>query len=188
MTTTNTNKNRTDTRKMSTAAFLLTAIAFISSSALASVDSINVFAAAPSNSSSSMTSINQTPIFTSSTVNESLATSTVDATGAKSYSGNFTGAGDGIHNAAGTAKVVALGDGSKILRLENFRSTNGPNVHVYLSTDKRPSDYVDLGKIKANNGNQNYNIPNGTDLNKDRFVLIWCKDFSVLFGSAELRI
>jgi len=84
------------------------------------------------------------PIFTSSTVNESLPTTTVIATGAKSYSGNFTGAGDGIHNAAGTAKVVALGDGSKILRLENFRSTNGPNVHVYLSTDKRPSDYVDL--------------------------------------------
>ena len=65
MTKTNTNKNnqknRTDTRKkMSTAAFLLTAIAFISSSALASVDSISVFAAAPSNSSSSITSINQT--------------------------------------------------------------------------------------------------------------------------------
>jgi len=130
------------------------------------------------------------PIFTSFTVNEPppIAT-TVHATGAKSsLSGNFTGAGDGIHNAAGTAKVVTLGDGSKVLRLENFRSTNGPNVHVYLSTDKGASDYVDLGKIKANNGNQNYNIPNGTDLNKDKIVLIWCKDFSVLFGSAELRI
>jgi hypothetical protein len=130
------------------------------------------------------------PIFTSFTVNEpSPIATTVHATGAKSsLSGNFTGAGDGIHNAAGTAKVVTLGDGRKVLRLENFRSTNGPNVHVYLSTDKGASDYVDLGKIKANNGNQNYNIPNGTDLNKDKIVLIWCKDFSVLFGSAELRI
>ncbi len=65
MTKTEHDKNRTYTRKMSTAAFLLTAIALISSSALASVDNISVFAAAPSNSSSSMTSINQTKTFKS---------------------------------------------------------------------------------------------------------------------------
>jgi Electron transfer DM13 len=74
----------------------------------------------------------------------------------------------------------------QILRLENFKSTNGPNVHVYLSTDKRATDYVDLGKLKANNGNQNYDIPAGTDIRKHNIVLIWCKDFSVLFGSAVL--
>ena len=94
------------------------------------------------------------------------------------------GAGDGFHNAEGNARVVSLTDGSKILRLENFKSTNGPNVHVYLSTDKRATDFVDLGKLKANNGNQNYNIPVGTDITKHNIVLIWCKDFSVLFGSA----
>ena len=47
---------------------------------------------------------------------------------------------------------------------------------------------VNLGKLKANNGNQNYNIPDGTDLSKYDSVLIWCKQFSVLFGNAELRI
>jgi hypothetical protein len=50
--------------------------------------------------------------------------------------GSFTGAGDGFHNAEGLAKVIPLGDRSTILRLENFKSTNGPNVHLYLATDK----------------------------------------------------
>jgi hypothetical protein len=83
--------------------------------------------------------------------------------------------------------VIPLGDGITILRLENLKFTNGPNVHVYLSTDKTASNFIDLGRLKANNGNQNYNIPKGTDLAKHSIVLIWCKDFSVLFGSAELK-
>jgi Electron transfer DM13 len=101
--------------------------------------------------------------------------------------GSFIGAGDGFHNAEGLAKVIPLGDGSTILRLENFKSTNGPNVHLYLATDKAASNFIDLGKLKANNGNQNYTIPNGTDLAKYNMALIWCKDFSVLFGSAQLK-
>ena len=101
--------------------------------------------------------------------------------------GSFIGAGDGFHNAEGLAKVIPLGDGSSILRLENFKSTNGPNVHLYLATDKAASNFIDLGKLKANNGNQNYNIPIGTDLSKYDMALIWCKDFSVLFGSAQLK-
>ena len=68
-----------------------------------------------------------------------------------------------------------------------FRSTNGPDVHLYLSTDKQASDFIDLGKLKANIGNQNYQIPLDTDLNKYKYVLIWCQPFSVLFGSAQLN-
>ncbi|MFL6410115.1 MAG: DM13 domain-containing protein [Nitrososphaeraceae archaeon] len=101
--------------------------------------------------------------------------------------GSFIGAGDGFHNAQGLAKVIPLGNGSSILRLENFKSTNGPNVHLYLATDKAASNFVDLGRLKANDGNQNYNIPNGTDLSKYNMALIWCKDFFVLFGSAQLK-
>jgi hypothetical protein len=100
--------------------------------------------------------------------------------------GSFVGVGDGIHNAEGMAKVVPLQDGSNILRLENLRVTNGPDLYVYLATDKSASDFVSLGKLKANNGNQNYNIPSETDLTKYDTVLIWCRPFSVLFGSAEL--
>src|ERR671930_221465 len=79
----------------------------------------------------------------------------------KIRTGTFVSAGDGFHNAEGIAKIIRLGDGSTtILRFENFKSTNGPDVHVYLSTNKKTaSDFVDLGRLKANNGNQNYNIP-----------------------------
>jgi Electron transfer DM13 len=100
--------------------------------------------------------------------------------------GTFVGVGDGIHNAEGIAKVVQLQDGNNILRLENLHVTNGPDLYVYLATDKSASDFVSLGKLKANNGNQNYNIPSETDLTKYDTALIWCRPFSVLFGSAEL--
>jgi hypothetical protein len=101
--------------------------------------------------------------------------------------GSFIGVGDGIHNAEGTAKVIPLEDGTNILRLEDLRVTNGPDLYVYLSPDKAASDIVNVGKLKANNGNQNYDIPKGTDLSKYDTVLIWCRPFSVLFGSAELN-
>jgi hypothetical protein len=103
----------------------------------------------------------------------------------KEISGNFVGVGDGIHDASGLAKVIPV-DGSDVLRLEDFRSSNGPDLYVYLSVDKEASDFVDLGRLKGNIGNQNYDIPAGTDLSKYDTVLIWCKQFSVLFGSAEL--
>ena len=102
--------------------------------------------------------------------------------------GSFVGVGDGIHNAEGTAKVIPLQDGSNILRLEDLRVTNGPDLYVYLATDKSASDFVNVGKLKANNGNQNYDIPTETDLTKYDTVLIWCRPFSVLFGSAELEV
>ncbi len=101
-------------------------------------------------------------------------------------SGAFVGVGDGIHDAQGHALVVPLEEGQNLLRLEDFRSTNGPDLYVYLASDTSASDYVSLGRLKANNGNQNYDIPAGTDLAKYDTVLIWCKQFSVLFGSAEL--
>ena len=102
-------------------------------------------------------------------------------------SGQFMGAGDGIHNAEGIAREITLEDGKHFIRLENFNVTNGPDLFVYLATDKSASDFVDIGRLKANNGNQNYEVPEGTDLTKYNTVLIWCKAFSVLFGSADLK-
>ncbi len=99
----------------------------------------------------------------------------------------FVGVNDGIHNAEGQVKIIPISNDDSILRLENLKVTNGPDLYVYLSTDKSASDFVNLGKLKANNGNQNYNIPSETDLSKYNTVLIWCKAFSVLFGSAELK-
>ena len=103
-----------------------------------------------------------------------------------SYEGKFVGVGDGIHDAQGDAYTIPLENGDDVLRLENFESTNGPDLYVYLATDDRATDFVNLGTLKANNGNQNYDIPTGTDLTKYNNVLIWCKAFGVLFGSADL--
>jgi hypothetical protein len=99
--------------------------------------------------------------------------------------GRFVGVGDGIHDANGRAAVIPVADGS-VLRLEEFRSTNGPDLYVYLATDEQASDFLNLGRLKANIGNQNYEIPRDTDLAKYDTVLIWCQQFSVLFGSAQL--
>lgn len=101
--------------------------------------------------------------------------------------GSFVGVGDGIHDAEGIAKVIPIEGGGDVLRLEDLVVTNGPDLYVYLSTDKSASDFVNLGRLKANIGNQNYPIPVGTDLSKYDTVLIWCRAFSVLFGSADLK-
>ena len=103
-----------------------------------------------------------------------------------SYAGTFVGVGDGIHHAEGSVYALPLEDGSNVLRLENFRTTNGPDLFVYLATDKGASEFVNLGVLKANIGNQNYDIPEDTDLDEYDTVLIWCRAFSLYFGSAEL--
>jgi hypothetical protein len=118
-------------------------------------------------------------------VNEDMTAIGIEAFTA--YVGTFVGVNDGIHNSEGQAEVLKLSDGSNFLRLENFRSTNGPDLYVYLSTDKNASDFVNLGRLKGNVGDQNYEIPDGTDISKYDTALIWCQAFSVLFGSAELE-
>jgi hypothetical protein len=119
-----------------------------------------------------------------STVNENMSTTMVNNT--KPLMGSFVGAGDGFHNVEGVAKVLTLPDEKTFLRLENLKATNGPDLYVYLSTGKDASDIVNLGRLKGNIGNQNYEIPAGTDLSKYNTVIIWCKAFSTLFGSAKL--
>ncbi len=84
-------------------------------------------------------------------------------------------------------KVILINvDQQKILRFENFETTNGPNLHIYLSPDLEANDYVDLGKIKATKGNVNYKVGSSIDLEKYNKVLVWCVPFKVLFSYAEL--
>jgi len=119
------------------------------------------------------------------TVNESM-NETKMTNDTMTLMGNFVDAGDGFHKAEGIAKVINLADGRTFLRLENLKTTNGPDLYVYLSVGKDASDIVNLGRLKGNIGNQNYEIPAGADLSKYDTVLIWCKAFSTLFGSAKL--
>jgi len=100
----------------------------------------------------------------------------------------------GAHETKGMATVLQLADGKKTLRLTNFATSNGPDVHVYLvaASDAKDNDavtkagFVDLGSLKGNIGDQNYELPANADLAKYRAVTIWCKRFSVNFGTAPL--
>jgi hypothetical protein len=120
------------------------------------------------------------------TSNENISINTNQGTAKIMLAGTFVGAGDRFHNAEGTAKVIRLANGTNILRLENLKATNGPDLYVYLSTGKTATDFISVGRLKGNVGNQNYLIPSGTDFTKYNTVLIWCRAFSVLFGSAHL--
>jgi hypothetical protein len=122
------------------------------------------------------------PLFINVTVNERLTTNESTLILAK---GNFTDA-DSFHKTSGTASILSLGNGTKILRFENFRTTNGPDLFVYLSTDNVANNFVNLGSLKGNIGDQNYVLPMDVDLTSYKHVLIWCRAFSILFGSAEL--
>ena len=89
------------------------------------------------------------------------------------------------HPAEGTVRLVAS-DGRSFLRYENFKTINGPDVRVYLSKDIQAKDFIDLGPLKATEGNINYEIPTGVDPKDYPYALVWCEDFNVLFNSAKL--
>ncbi len=156
---------------------------FFMSKDLASSTSVEIFAFAQSAPNDTLKDNVTSIVSNNITESKSNDSATLNS---KPMTGVFEGAGDGIHNAEGMAKVITLEDGNKVLRLENLKATNGPDLYVYVATDKGASEFVDLGRLKGNIGNQNYNIPQGTDLTKYNTVLIWCKQFSVLFGSAKL--
>jgi len=101
------------------------------------------------------------------------------------------------HQTSGRATVYQESDGRLILRLTNFKTSNGPDVHVILIAAKDAEDdtnflknnipRVELGKLKGNEGDQNYEIPAGTDLAKFQTVSIYCERFNANFGAAPLE-
>lgn len=105
--------------------------------------------------------------------------------------GQFEDADD-FHRGSGSATIYQLPDGSYLLRLENFEVTNGPDLHVLLASNPRPTssadkgEYIDLGQLKGNVGNQNYEIPAGTDISQYQSVVIYCMPFRVVFSTATL--
>ncbi len=99
-------------------------------------------------------------------------------------SGSFKGYGS--ENVSGTAQIF-LTNTQYTLKLENFSTTNGPDLKVYLSKAASPTDFISLGDLKSTNGNQVYDIKGTPDFSQYRFVLIHCERFNHLFGSAELK-
>lgn len=104
--------------------------------------------------------------------------------------GTFRDADD-FHKGSGEAKILSF-DGQTILRLEDFSVTNGPDLFVILVKHPNPTkndlgDYINLGELKGNIGNQNYAIPAGINLAEYGSVVIYCKAFHTLFSIATLE-
>lgn len=126
------------------------------------------------------------PLFVNNVVDEKLINTEKNGQNLEAeFLGSFADA-DSFHKTSGTAIVVMI-DGKKYLSLENFKTTNGPDLYVYLSKDKEAGEFVNLGILKGNIGNQIYEIPENVDINSYKNVLIWCRAFGVLFGISELK-
>jgi hypothetical protein len=99
--------------------------------------------------------------------------------------GSFIGR---AHPTTGLAKVITDSN-LRFLRFEGFETDNGPDLNVYLATgppDGSPEDFIDLGDLKGNIGDQNYELADDVDLDRYTTVFIWCVRFSVAFGAAPL--
>jgi hypothetical protein len=98
--------------------------------------------------------------------------------------------GDFINGPYGTVEgaVKILSDSTNYqLLLNNFNTSNGPDLHVYLSREVQPIHFIDLGKLKSVNGNQVYEIPGKPDFTLYKYALIHCQLYNHLFGSSELK-
>lgn len=132
-------------------------------------------------------------LFVDKSVNEAFPVADNQAMGMTRAEGMFHAV---AHETKGTATLIDLANGKRVLRLTGFETSNGPDVHVLLGKAVDASDndtvkdagYVDLGSLKGNIGDQNYEIPAETDLADFNSVTIWCNRFSVNFGTASLKM
>lgn len=125
---------------------------------------------------------------TSTTTPEAPATTPAEPAAAEivtEYLGTFE---SDAHPTSGRALVLGNGTGQRFLRLEDFATDNGPDLNVYLvdSSTGDVSDFIDLGDLSGNIGDQNYEIPADVDLDRYDEVVIWCVRFGVGFGDARL--
>lgn len=124
------------------------------------------------------------------TTTTSATTTTAPADPVLVLSGLFQDADDN-HKGSGSASIYEL-NGRNVLRFEDFDVTNGPDLHVYLVENADADslsgfgEYIDLGELKGNQGNQNYDLPNTFDPAITGAIVIWCEPFQVLFATAPL--
>jgi outer membrane protease len=137
-------------------------------------------------------------LFINQSVSESFPASSVAANSASAVisprqlsEGQFKGY---AHETMGNAGIYEV-NGKRVLRLTDFKTSNGPDVHVYLvaapdamdDATVKKAGFLDLGSMKGNMGDQNYDVPDNADLAKYQAVTIWCARFNVNFGTAPLK-
>ena len=132
-------------------------------------------------------------LFINQRVNEA-APFRADSAAQPIFTGTFTGK---LHDTTGRATVYRETDGTLMLRLTNFRTSNGPDVHVVLASPNDPSlksgtpgkplDAMEVGALKGNEGDQAYKLPSKVDLVHYSTVAIYCQQFRAVFGTASLE-
>jgi hypothetical protein len=136
-------------------------------------------------------------IFINRTVNETLPASAVTASATPNAAATVLTTGrfhSVAHETTGMATIHQLSDGKRLVRLTAFETSNGPDVRVYLVAAHDASDnetvtragFIDLGAMKGNRGDQNYEVPANIDLSQYQAVTVWCRRFSVNFATAPL--
>jgi electron transfer DM13 len=136
-------------------------------------------------------------LFINQTVDESFPVDTGSASASTKDMNHVVAAGQfhGVaHTTKGTASIYQLADGKRVLRLTDFETSNGPDVQVYLVAASDASDneavtkagFINVGALKGNMGDQNYDVPADADLSKYRAVTVWCRRFGVNFATAPL--
>lgn len=101
------------------------------------------------------------------------------------YQGSFVNGPYG--NVMGAAKVFKNEDNTFEVKLDEFNTSNGPDLYVYLSQEAMPVNFISLGKLRSTNGNQIYSIPDSPDFSVYKFICIHCKEYNHLFGYAEIE-
>jgi hypothetical protein len=109
---------------------------------------------------------------------------TLDPTDKVLSSGSFVN-GSG-HTTTGEVKLIQSADQKKYLIFTNLKTDNGPDLRVYLAEDNAAKGFTEVAN-KVVNGNTKLEVPSSANTDKQKAVLIWCKQFSVLFGSAALK-
>ncbi|MDV7187835.1 DM13 domain-containing protein [Lutibacter sp. TH_r2] len=121
----------------------------------------------------------------SSDSDDSLTMNQIEVDLESELSEEVTVMGDFVSDAHPTSGKTTVTNST--LNFQNFKTDDGPKLLVYLSTSVESTDFVNLGDLKGIEGNYTYNIPENTDLEKYKYVVIWCVDFLVSFGHAELK-
>jgi hypothetical protein len=132
-------------------------------------------------------------LFIDNTVDEAFPVTAGEMMGLTKAEGMFHSV---AHDTVGMASIIELDNQKRILRLDGFETSNGPDVHVLLGKATDANDdatvkntgYYDLGSLKGNIGDQNYDIPTDVDLADYNSVTIWCNRFNVNFGTAPLKM
>ena len=111
-------------------------------------------------------------------LNENFDTNSAILISQSSFSSN-------AHTTSGCIKLYSK-NGTKNLVFEGFKTDSGPDLRVYFSKSTNNTDFIEAGKLKATNGNFYYTVDGSVNTVDYKYVLIWCEDYSVLFGNAQL--